>query len=133
MNYKKTKHKPNENGLFETKLPVSGKMVQLKVLTLKDKTEIDQILNAYPSERNAPVITTRLNKQIISIENDTDKAKIATFIEKMPIGDSKYIRRFILDNEPRLDLTKEVIAPSGEKVVVDITFGVEFFLPFLSV
>jgi hypothetical protein len=38
-----------------------------------------------------------------------------------------------LDNEPRLDLSKEVIAPSGEKVVIDITFGVEFFRPFLSI
>ena len=37
------------------------------------------------------------------------------------------------DNEPRLDLVKEVIAPSGERVMVDITFGVEFFRPFLSV
>jgi hypothetical protein len=51
----------------------------------------------------------------------------------MPIADSKYIRKFILNNEPRLDLSKEVTAPSGEKVMIDIAFGVEFFRPFLSV
>jgi hypothetical protein len=124
---------PNEDGLFTTKLPVSGKTVKLKLLNLKDKMEIDQLIDSYPSERTAPVITTRLNKQIIAIDGDTDRNKIATFIEQMPIGDSKYIRRFMLDNEPRLDLKKEVKAPSGEKVIIDITFGVEFFRPFLSI
>jgi hypothetical protein len=48
----------------------------------------------------------------------------------MPIMDSKYIRNFVLENEPRLDLSREVIAPSGEKVNLLITFGVEFFRPF---
>jgi hypothetical protein len=133
LNYKKTLVAPDEDGLFTTKLPVSGKTVRLKILNMKDKMEIDQLIDSYPSERTAPVITTRLNKQIVAIDGDTDRNKIATFIEQMPIGDSKFIRRFIFDNEPRLDLKKEVTAPSGEKVVIDITFGVEFFRPFLSV
>ena len=133
LNYKKTLVAPDEDGLFTTKLPVSGKTVRLKILNMKDKMEIDQLIDSYPSERTAPVITTRLNKQIVAIDGDTDRNKIATFIEQMPIGDSKFIRRFIFDNEPRLDLKKEVTAPSGEKVMIDITFGVEFFRPFLSV
>jgi len=133
LNYKKVNQQPNSEGYFETTLPVSKSKVKLKVLDLRDKMEIENILSMYPSERTAPTITTRLLKQIVELDGEPDKGKISTFIEKMPIGDSKYIRRFILDNEPRLDLTKEVIAPSGEKVVVDITFGVEFFRPFLSV
>ena len=133
LNYKKTSVQPNDEGFFNTKLPISGKNVVLKVLSLKDKLDIEQIINSYPSERTAPTVTTKLNKQIVSIEGDNDRLKIATFIENMPIGDSKYIRRFVLDNEPRLDLSKEVIAPSGERVIVDITFGVEFFRPFLSI
>ena len=105
----------------------------MKVLSLRDKLEIDQLIESYPSERTAPVVTTRLNKHIVEIDGDQDRNKISTFIEKMPIGDSKFIRRFMLDNEPRLDLKKEVTAPSGEKVMIDITFGVEFFRPFLSI
>ena len=133
LNYKKTKFAPNEDGLFETTLPVSGKKVLLKLLSLKDELDIVQLINSYPSERTAPTITSRLNKHIVSIEGDSDNLKIATFVETLPIADSKYIRRFILDNEPRLELSKEVIAPSGERVMVDITFGVEFFRPFLSI
>jgi hypothetical protein len=102
-------------------------------LSVSDKIEIDKIVRSYPSERTAPVVTTKLLKHIVAIDGDDDKNKIAMFIEQMPIADSKFIRRFISENEPRLDLSKEVIAPSGEKVVIDITFGVEFFRPFLSI
>jgi hypothetical protein len=44
--------------------------------------------------------------------------------------DSKFIRNFINENEPQLDLRKTVMTPSGEKVDVDIAFGVEFFRVF---
>ena len=133
LNIKQPKNTPNDEGLFETVLPVSKKKVKLKVLTIADKIEIERILKSYPSERTAPSITTRLNLMIVELDGNSDKSKIATFVQEMPIGDSKYIRRFMVDNEPRLDLSKEVIAPSGERVMVDITFGVEFFRPFLSI
>jgi hypothetical protein len=133
LNYKKTESEPDENGYFQTTLPVSKKNVTLKLLNVADRIEIDKIIKSYPSERTAPVVTTKLLKHIVAIDGDSDKNKISMFIEQMPIADSKFIRRFISDNEPRLDLIKEVIAPSGEKVIVDITFGVEFFRPFLSI
>jgi len=133
INIKKTKETPNENGLFETVLPVSQKRVKLKVLNLADKVEIDRIIQSYPSGRVTPTVTTKLIKHIVELDGNTDRTTISTFVEQMPIGDSKYIRRFMLDNEPRLDLVKEVIAPSGEKVMIDIAFGVEFFRPFLSI
>jgi hypothetical protein len=133
LNIKQPKHKPNEEGLFETTLPISKDDVKLKILTVGDKIEIDRILRSYPSDRVPPSITTRLQHLIVEINGDRDKGNIATYIQQMPIGDSKYIRKFMSESEPRLDLSKEVIAPSGEKVVIDITFGVEFFRPFLSV
>mgnify|MGYP003341293043 CR=1 FL=1 len=38
--------------------------------------------------------------------------------------------KFIEDNEPGLELTKSVKAPSGKEVYVNISFGAEFFRPF---
>jgi hypothetical protein len=133
LNYKKIEVEPNEDGYFETTLPVTQKKVTLKLLSISDKIEIDRIIKSYPSERTAPVVTTKLLKHIISIDGDEDRSKISVFVEQMPIADSKHIRRFIIDSEPRLDLIKEIVAPSGEKVSIDITFGVEFFRPFLSI
>jgi hypothetical protein len=48
----------------------------------------------------------------------------------MPIMDSKYIKNFLEENEPKIDLKRTVIAPSGNKVDVEITFGAEFFRVF---
>jgi hypothetical protein len=130
LNIKKTETKPDEDGLFSVKLPKTGNEVKIKPLSLIDSLEIEKLANDYPSNRVAPKVTWRLNKQIVSIEGNTDKGYIAKFIEGLPIADSKFIRNFLNNNEPRLDLQKEVTAPSGEKVIVDITFGVEFFRPF---
>jgi hypothetical protein len=130
LNIKKTEIKPNEEGTFIVKLPKTGSEVKLKPISLMDSLDLEKMANDYPSNRVAPKVTWRLNKQIISVDNNTDRGYIAKFIESLPIADSKFIRNFLNDNEPRLDLQKEVTAPSGEKVIVDITFGVEFFRPF---
>ena len=130
LNIIKPKIQPNQEGLFEVELPVSKHKVKLKLLTMGDKLEIERIISSYPAERNAPVVTTRLIKNIVEFNGSTDRVKISTFVEQMPIKDSKFIRNFLIENEPRLDLSKEIIAPSGEKAVVNIAFGVEFFRPF---
>jgi hypothetical protein len=130
LNIKKTDATPDEEGCISTTLPRSGVTLRLKYLTLRDSMDIERILNDYPAGRIPPTTTTRLNKMIVSIDGDIDRNKISKFIESMPIMDSKHITKFMSDNEPRLDLTKQVISPSGEKVSVNITFGVEFFRPF---
>ena len=76
LNYKKTEHQPDENGLFQVELPVSKAKVALKILTLSERIEIDKIIKSYPSERVAPSVTTKLAKQIHSIEGDIDRNKI---------------------------------------------------------
>jgi hypothetical protein len=130
LNIKKVDVSPDDNGYITTTLPRSGNSAKLKFLTIRDLIEIDEIIDQYPAGRIPPSHTIRLNKMIISIDGNEDKNFISKFVETMPIMDSKHIKKFMLDNEPRLDLTKQVIAPSGKKVMVDISFGVEFFRPF---
>ena len=88
------------------------------------------MVEQYPVGRVAPRVTFRLNKIVQEVNGETDRNYIAQFIETMPIMDSKYIRNFIKDNQPSLDLKRTVKAPSGELVTFEITFGVEFFRPF---
>ena len=130
LNIKRPAAQPNDQGLFETTLPKSGANLKLKVLTYGDLLELDRMAQSYPQGRVVPKVTWKLTKQIVEINGNSDKSTIAQFVEQMPIMDSKHIRQFLMENEPRLDLTKEVLAPSGKKVTVDITFGVEFFRPF---
>jgi hypothetical protein len=121
---------PSEDGTFVTTLPKSGATVKLKPLTYGEINEISKMIDSYPVGRVAPRITWRLQRQIVEINGTTDKVEIIKFIEQMPISDSKYIRTFMNENEPRLNMFKEVIAPSGERLAVNVGFGVEFFRPF---
>jgi len=130
LNIKKTQELPNEEGLFTTKLPRSGAVVKIRLITFSEIIEISNMAENYPLGRIAPKVSWRLAKQIVEIDGSRDRGIISQFSETMPIMDSKHIRKFLDENEPRLDLTKQVIAPSGERVNVNISFGVEFFRPF---
>lgn len=130
LDIKKTQVEPNEDGTFNTTLPKSGDQVKLKILSYGESTEIQKILDSYPQGRIPPKITLTLQRHIVELNGSTDKGDIAKYVETMPIADSKYIRNFISENEPRLDMRKIVIAPSGEKLTVNVGFGVEFFRPF---
>jgi hypothetical protein len=121
---------PSEDGTFITMLPKSQTTVKLKPMTYGEIMEVQKMVESYPQGRTAPKVTWRLNKQIIEINGVQDRSEISKFIDQMPIADSKYIRKFMDENEPKLDLTRTVIAPSGEKLTVNVGFGVDFFRPF---
>jgi len=121
---------PDEDGTFTTELPRSGKKVKLKPLTYGESIEINNLSDTYPQGRVAPVRTWRLEREVVSIDGNTDKSTIQKFVESMPLADSKYIKKFMNENEPRLDMNRVIIAPSGEKLSVNIGFGVDFFRPF---
>jgi uncharacterized protein YsxB (DUF464 family) len=132
MNFKKTNVKPKEEGYFEVTLPKSGFSAKIKPLSYADTLELENLMEKYPKERTAPVITWRLNKHIVELNGITERSQVASLIDSLPIGDSKYIRNFLRENTPSLDFKKEVKAPSGELVTIDVTFGVEFFRPFFE-
>jgi hypothetical protein len=132
LNVKKAIHEPNEDGFFTFQLPKTKKNVKFRLLNLKDEKEIDSLSDSYPQNMVAPVVTKRLEKHIVEIDGNTDKSKISEFILNMPISDSKDLKKFIKECEPQLDLTRYITAPSGEKVTVNLSFGVEFFRPFFQ-
>ena len=121
---------PNDDGTFIINLPKTQSTIKLKPLTYGEILEIGKLADSYPQGRVVPKITWRMQKEIIEVDGSTDKAAIAKFVESMPIADSKFVRKFMNENEPRLDMTKTIMAPSGEKLTVNVGFGVEFFRPF---
>jgi hypothetical protein len=130
LSFRKSEVEPDDNGHYLTKLPKSGHQVKLRPLSYGETTDLERMEEEYPSNMIAPKVTWRLTKQIVELNGNTDKGEIAKFIEQMPIMDSKFITNFLKTNEPRIDLNREVTAPSGKKVTVRIAFGAEFFRPF---
>jgi hypothetical protein len=121
---------PNEDGTFTVVLPKSQSTIKIRPLNYGEILEISKLADTYPQGRVVPKITWRMQKEIIEVDGSTDKAGIAKFVESMPIADSKYIRKFMNENEPRLDMTKTLKTPSGEFLTVDVGFGADFFRPF---
>ena len=121
---------PTEDGGFLVTLPKSQSTIKLKPLNYGEIVEINRMADTYPQGRVVPKITWRLQKEIIEVDGSTDKSVIAKFVESMPIADSKFIRNFMDENEPRLDMKKTIMAPSGEKLTVNVGFGADFFRPF---
>lgn len=130
LNINKSEYNPDEDGSFTINLPRTGDVVKVRPLSIGEINEIDDMAQTYPQGRVAPTITWRLNKMILSINGSDDRGMISTYIEQMPIMDSKYIRTFVRENVPSLDLKRTVRTPSGELVTFTVTFGVEFFRPF---
>jgi len=130
LNIKQASTTPNEDGTFTTVLPKSNVTVKLRPISYGEILEIERLSESYPAGRVVPKINWKLNKQILELNGNSDKSQISQFIETLPIMDSKYIRQFLKENVPSLDLRKQVYAPSGEIVNIDIDFGVEFFRPF---
>ena len=130
LDFNEVKHEPNNEGLFEIKLPKSGNLALCRLLTMGENEEINKQMSKYPPGVVPPTITTKLERQIVSIDGNQDREHIAKYVLNMPIMDSKFIRNYLTESEPRLNLNRTVTAPSGEEVTVRVTFGVEFFRPF---
>jgi len=121
---------PNPDGTFTVTLPKSNTTVKLKPLTYGEIRDINRVLDTYPQGRIAPSVTLKLQRQLVELNGTLDKGEIAKFVEQLPIADSKFIKDFLNENEPRLDMMKSVTTPSGERLTVNVGFGVDFFRPF---
>jgi len=130
LNFRKTEVECDLEGLISLVLPKTKKEIKIKFLTYGESQSISRQIESYPKGMVSPSVTLKLTKQIIEVEGNREVNAIADFISKMPIMDSKYINNFIRENEPRLDLVREITAPSGKKVLTRVTFGAEFFRPF---
>lgn len=121
---------PSEDGTFTTTLSKSQATIKVKPLSYGEIMEIARMADTYPQGRVVPKITWRMQKEIVEVNGSTDKSEISKFIESMPISDSKEFRNFMNQNEPRLDMQRVVMTPSGEKLTVNVGLGVDFFRPF---
>lgn len=122
--------KPSEDGTFTIMLPKSQSTIKVKPLTYGEIQDINRLASTYPQGRVVPRVTWRMEREILEIDGSRDKSQIAKFIESMPIADSKFLRNFMNENEPRLDMNKTIMTPSGERLTVNVGFGVDFFRPF---
>lgn len=118
---------PNAN-VFEFVLPTTKKTVKFKFMTGRDE---EDILAMQEKQKKLGLssdtaVSTNLLYSIVSIDGNTDRAKIGTFVRMMPARDSLALRTYIKDNEPGIIMKQEVSCPScghSETVMMPIHTG----------
>lgn len=135
LGIKRLELEPVEEGqnLFEFVLPVSKKTVRFKFLTGGDEEDLMQ-----ESERRKKkmrfttdsLVTSRLQRSIVSVDGITDRNKLNVFVRNMPAGDSRALRKHMEDHEPGIDMNSWVECPAcGEDQEVSMPLGARFFWP----
>jgi hypothetical protein len=131
---KKLTVKPDENNNFDYELPISKKKVKFRFLNSKDDHEIDIVDEQYMKRNNTEIsnrIILTLERQIVSIDGETDKIKISSVIKNLKIMDSRSLRKYISDIEPGLNLDTFARTQGGESVPTFLKFNRSFFWPEL--
>lgn len=117
---------------FNFILPISGKQLVVKLFTVADSKQVDEKLKKYRKVGSAdPMITSRLIQQIVSIDGNTDKRYIETFVmNELRVSDSIALRKFIGSIQPGLDLKVELEDPAtGDRFLGEFSPGFDFFWP----
>jgi hypothetical protein len=134
LSQKKLTVKPDENGEFDFVLPKTNKRITFKLLTGKDEEIIDlrekEDIKRNPDGVSNKIIFT-LEQQIKSIDGERDKIKISNIIKKLPIIDSRSLRKYIDSITPGLDFKTTARTQGGESLNTFLRFNTSFFWPEL--
>ena len=115
---------------FDLELPVSKKQIKFKILTGNDELRIEKELEQRKKLGAAQSyeITTRLKHVIVSVDGNSDKQFINSFVDNLLARDSIAIREELSRISPDVEMKQTIDIGEGEQVV-DIPLTVNFLWP----
>jgi len=135
-----TKHlgvKPDADGLFDFKLPLCGKTIKFRLLTVGDLEEIEAHVEKMTEDVGPEFTDTStytLKKQIVSVDGISDKSTVINFIEQgMRLGDVRSFRNYINEIESGIDMNITVGTPGGGSLNTFLPLNTSFFWPDLGI
>ena len=116
---------------FSFELPHSKNTVTFKLLTIADEKAIEaEIKGLKKANLTAGEITTRLKKQILSVNGDYEAKTIRDFVDNFLIAkDSNPLRAYIGKITPDIDLKVDFTLSTGVEVEQQLPLTAEFFFP----
>ena len=119
----------NRSNKFAFTLPMSGNVVEFKLLTHADETKIEQEINGLKKldKESSPEVTTRLKYIIVSINGLTELKDIREFVDNYLLAaDARALREQYAKIQPDVDLK---ITLPGVEEGVSLPIGLDFFWP----
>ena len=117
---------------FSFDLPNSKRIITFRLLTDRDEQQIETELKALKkiSKDTSSELTTRLKKMLLSVDGNTDKAFISSFVDNEFLSrDSLAFRNYLTSITPDIDMNAEVVDSNGKEKVVVIPITLRFFWP----
>ena len=116
---------------FEFELPATKRKLTFKLLTSGDEKAIEEEVKGYQKiDGIGYELTTRLKHQIISIDGDTKRASINSFVDNEFLSrDSIAFRTYVSDIMPDVDMTSTYTDVDGEEKEFTVPMTVTFLWP----
>ena len=134
LEQKKLTVKPDERGEFEYTLPKTNKKVTFTLLTGRDDETVE-FRNSEFEKRNEDGVSNktifRLEQQVKSIDGNRDKIIISNVLQKLPIIDSRSLKKYIDDITPGINFKTSARIQGGGSVDTFLRFNSSFFWPEL--
>lgn len=134
LNDLKTKNlgaEPDNEGLFNYKLPLSKVDIKFRLLTCGDIDDIESMverdkLNGIPVNNTT---TYNFQKMIVEVNGDRDRNTVREFINSLRIKDGKDFNEYVESIQCGIDLNITVGTPGGGSVNTFLPLNVSFFWP----
>jgi len=117
---------------FEYELPATKRQITFKLLTSVDEKIITKETEAYEKVGDGVShgVTTRLKQQILSVDGDSKKATINSFVDNEFLSrDSIAFREHVADINPDVDMTSTYIDEDGNEKEFMVPMTVSFLWP----
>ena len=116
---------------FEFELPATKRKLTFKMLVSGDEKTIDDEVKGYEKIHGIGYeLTTRLKHQIISVDGDTKRASINSFVDNEFLSrDSMAFRNHISDIMPDVDMTSTFTDEDGNEKEFTVPMTVTFLWP----
>lgn len=120
---------------FEFELPATKRKLTFKLLTSGDEKAIEEEVKGYQKiDGIGYELTTRLKHQIISIDGDTKRASINSFVDNEFLSrDSIAFRTYVSDIMPDVDMTSTYTDVDGEEKEFTVPMTVTFLWPTANI
>lgn len=119
--------------LFSFTLPATKKVVNFRLLTGHDEREMLEEIEVRKKKglQNNNLATSRLLRQIVSVDGVTDRNALSKFVQALPITDSKALRKFINNHQPdiKMQFFFECESCGHVEKEAPLPMGASFFWP----
>jgi len=120
---------------FEFELPATKRKLTFRLLTSGDEKIIDEEVKGYEKIHGIGYeLTTRLKQQIVSVDGDTKRASINSFVDNEFLSrDSIAFRAYVASIMPDVDMTSTLTDADGNEKEFTVPMTVTFLWPSVNV